>query len=83
MRLRECREGVTAEVLRLEGEKALRRRLMEMGFLPGRRLKVIRNAPLRDPMEIEIMGYLLAIRKEEAGYVLVRKLEEGGEPWKK
>ncbi len=40
-----------------------------MGLLPECHLRVVRNAPLRDPMEIEIMGYHLAIRKDEAAYV--------------
>ncbi len=44
-----------------------------MGLVPGKFFKIVRNAPLLDPLEIEIMGYYLAVRKEEAAYVLVEK----------
>lgn len=46
-------------------------RLREMGMLPGTRLKLIRRAPLGDPLEIEVRGYHLTLRKEEAEHLLV------------
>lgn len=46
-------------------------RLREMGFLPGTRLKLVRAAPLGDPLEIEVRGYHLSLRREEADRVLV------------
>jgi len=41
-------------------------RLLDMGFIEGTRIKVIRNAPLLDPLDVEIRGYLVAIRRNEA-----------------
>ncbi len=73
--LKECTEGSVVKILKVEAKETLKKRLMELGFLPGRHLKVIRNAPLKDPIEIEIMGYLLAIRKSEAEYILVEKIK--------
>ncbi len=71
MTLRECPEGSRAKIVSLEASGALKRRLLEMGFVPGRSLRVVRNAPLRDPMEVEVMGYHLAVRKDEASHILI------------
>lgn len=46
-------------------------RLREMGVLPGTRLTLVRTAPLGDPIEIRLRGYLLSLRKAEAAHVLV------------
>lgn len=46
-------------------------RLMEMGIIPGEKIKIIQVAPLGDPMEILIMGYKLCIRKKEASFIEV------------
>ena len=71
MSLRELPVGFQGRIKVLKGPSVLKRRLLEMGFVPGRTFKVVRNAPLKDPMEVEIMGYHLAIRKDEAAYVEV------------
>ncbi len=71
MTLRECPEGSRAKIVALKGSGPIKRRLLEMGFVPGRILRVIRNAPLRDPMEVEVMGYHLAVRKDDAFHILV------------
>ena len=73
MCLRDCPVGFQGRIKIVEGPLGLKRRLLEMGFVPGRLFKVIRNAPLRDPIEVEIMGYHLAIRKDEATYVKVER----------
>ncbi len=73
MCLKDCPVGFQGRIKVLKGPSALKRRLLEMGLVPGKFFKVVRNAPLRDPLEIEIMGYYLAVRKEEAAYVLVEK----------
>ncbi len=52
-------------------EGALGQRLLDMGFVPGARIKVIRNAPLVDPVEISIKGYFLSLRHMEAKVVEV------------
>lgn len=53
----------------MSGAPDVRRRLLEMGLTPGTRVKVIRFAPLGDPMDIEVRGYHLSLRKHEAGQV--------------
>ncbi len=47
-------------------DKALRKKLLAMGLLKGTKIKVIRTAPLGDPVEIELRGFQLSLRKEEA-----------------
>jgi ferrous iron transport protein A len=47
-------------------EGAQLQRLLDMGFIEGTRIKIVRNAPLLDPLDVEIRGYLVAIRRSEA-----------------
>ncbi|MBW2169416.1 MAG: ferrous iron transport protein A [Deltaproteobacteria bacterium] len=61
-------------VKKLIAKDKLGQRLMDMGVYPGLRLKVIRNAPLEDPMELELEGYYVSLRHEEAKFVEVEKL---------
>lgn len=63
--------GSTARVVRVGGVGATPRRLMEMGVVPGAPVRVIKRAPLGDPIEIKIRGYNLALRKSEAETILV------------
>ena len=53
---------------------ALGQRLMDLGFYPGVRIRVVRNAPLVDPVEIELDGYHVSLRHEEANLVEIEKL---------
>lgn len=55
----------------LTAEGALGQRLMDLGFFPGARIQVVRNAPLVDPVEIDLDGYHVTIRHEEARTVEV------------
>lgn len=52
-------------------ENGARRRLLEMGFVPGTALRVVRLAPLGDPMEVELHGYHISLRRSEARAILV------------
>ncbi len=61
-------EGVISKIL---GKSRALRRLMDMGLTPGSRIKVVRKAPLGDPIELEIRGYNLSLRKDEAELILV------------
>ncbi len=70
-RLHDLEPGTRAVVLEVEGDLALKKRLLGMGLTKGVELRVVRNAPLKDPMEIEIRGYNLSIRKSEAKNVIV------------
>jgi ferrous iron transport protein A len=58
--------GDTGIVRRVTCARPVARRLLEMGLLPGTRVKVLRVAPLGDPMELELRGYALSIRRAEA-----------------
>jgi ferrous iron transport protein A len=60
-------------VTRVDGERAFRRRIMEMGLLPGTPVRVLAVAPLGDPLTIELRSSKLSIRKSEAALVQVRK----------
>lgn len=64
--LREAAVGSTVKVVRVGGEGALRRRIMDMGVTPGIRIHVKKLAPLGDPMEVTVRGFELTIRKADA-----------------
>jgi ferrous iron transport protein A len=63
--------GASARILRLRGDPDLRERLAELGLTPGQTVRVLRRAPLGDPMEVLVRGYRLAVRKDEAEAVEV------------
>ena len=63
--------GKTAMVVRLHGEGAVKRRIMDMGLTKGVQVYVRKVAPLGDPIEITVRGYELSIRKADAGTVEV------------
>ncbi len=66
--------GERCRVLRLSGDAAIRRRIMDMGVTPGAEIKVERLAPLGDPIEIEVRGYHLSLRKREAAQIAVEPI---------
>jgi ferrous iron transport protein A len=59
-------------VTRVEGDRAFRRRIMEMGLVPGTQVRVVAVAPLGDPLTLELRSSKLSIRKSEAAEVQVR-----------
>ena len=63
--------GDTGSVRDLSATGALGQRLMDLGFYPGARVRVVRNAPLVDPVEIELDGCHVSLRREEADLVEV------------
>lgn len=63
--------GAQARVIAVQGSGAIARRLMEMGVVPGAPVRVIKAAPLGDPIEIRVRGYHLALRLTEAQTILV------------
>lgn len=65
--------GELAIVERLEGRQEIMLHLLELGLAPGEKIRVLRTAPLGDPLEIELMSYRLAIRRSEADKILVVK----------
>ena len=75
MLLSEIKEGQTARILRVGGSGALRRRIFEMGIVKGTQVFVDKYAPLKDPLEIIVMGYHLSLRVEEASQVTVELIQ--------
>ena len=69
--LREIKIGGTARVVKVHGEGAVRRRIMDMGITRGVEIKVIKVAPLGDPLEITVRGYELSLRKADAAMIEV------------
>ena len=69
--LRDVKIGGTARVVKLHGEGALRRRIMDMGITKGVEIFVRKVAPLGDPIEIAVRGYELSLRKDDAEMVEV------------
>ena len=69
--LREVAVGRTARVVKIHGEGALKRRLMDMGLTRGIEVRVRKVAPLGDPIEITLRGYELSIRKADAAMIEV------------
>jgi len=65
------RMGTPARVLAVGGEGAVARRLMEMGVVPGAPVRVVRAAPLGDPLEVRVRNYHLALRRSEAQTISV------------
>lgn len=61
--------GQQAEIASIDCERRLARRLMEMGLLPGTRVRVVRLAPLGDPIELRVRNYSLSVRRAEAAKI--------------
>ena len=69
--LKDVKVGETVRVVRLSGEGAVRRRIMDMGIVKGVELFVRKVAPLGDPIEINLRGYELSLRKVDAAMIEV------------
>lgn len=67
--LNELGIGETSKVVRLNGEGAVKRRMMDMGLTKGTEVTVRKVAPLGDPIELTVRGYELSIRKSEAATI--------------
>jgi len=69
--LADLRPGQTAYVQAMAGRGSLRKRLMDMGIVPGTEVTMLRRAPLGDPLELMVKGYYLSLRASEAELVKV------------
>ncbi|MDR2962321.1 MAG: ferrous iron transport protein B [Bacteroidales bacterium] len=67
--LTDLQDGQTAVITKVKGYGAFRKRITEMGFVQGTRVKAIKRAPLKDPIEYELMGYRVSLRKSEAALI--------------
>lgn len=74
MTLKDVKVGKAAKVLKVEGEGAVRRRIMDMGITKNVEIYVRKVAPLGDPMELTVRGYELSLRKADAQMILVEQL---------
>ena len=70
--LKDVSVGETAVILRLHGEGALKRRIMDMGLTKGTEVYVRKVAPLGDPLELTVRGYELSLRKGDAELIEVQ-----------
>lgn len=68
--------GQEAQIERLRGGRANAQRLQEMGLIPGTTVRVLKFAPLGDPIELMLRGYHLTLRKEEASFIEVTLKQE-------
>lgn len=66
MTLKEARIGQTVKVRKLNGEGAVKRRIMDMGITKGTEIYIRKVAPLGDPIEVTVRGYELSLRKNDA-----------------
>lgn len=69
--LRDVKIGQTVKVVKLHGEGAVRRRIMDMGITKGAGIYVRKAAPLGDPIEVNVRGYELSLRKADAQLIEV------------
>lgn len=69
--LKDIKVGQSASVVKLHGEGAVRRRIMDMGVTKGAQIYVRKLAPLGDPVEVTVRGYELSIRMADAQYIEV------------
>ena len=74
--LRDAKIGETVKVVKLHGEGAVKRRIMDMGITKGVEVYVRKVAPLGDPVELNVRGYELSIRKADAEMVEIEPVTE-------
>ncbi len=79
MKLADLQTGEKGVIAKVNGHGSFRKRLIEMGFIAGKKVTVVLNAPLKDPIEYEILGYKLSLRREEAQMIEVISEEEAKE----
>lgn len=79
MRLSELQIGEKGVIIKVMGHGGFRRRIIEMGFIKGKTVEVLLNAPLKDPIKYKIMGYEISLRRQEAAMIEVMSEEEARE----
>jgi len=76
MLLSEMKEGERGVIVRVAGNGALRRRILEMGITKGTTIYVEKYAPLKDPVELIVKGFHISLRVEEAAQITVEKSQQ-------
>ena len=75
MTLKELPVGQSGRITAVGGEGVLRCRLLDMGLIPQTRVHVNKVAPMGDPMELQLRGYVLTLRREDARSIEIKKAE--------
>lgn len=76
--LKDLQPGMSAVVVALDAVGSVKRRMIDMGITPGVRIYVVKEAPLGDPIEINLRGYELSIRKADAANIKITSIEGRG-----
>ena len=71
MRLSDLKTGQRGVIVKVLGHGSFRKRIVEMGFIKGKSVEVLLNAPLQDPVKYKIMGYEVSLRRSEAEMIEV------------
>ncbi|KAA6344693.1 Ferrous iron transport protein B, partial [termite gut metagenome] len=79
MRLSELKTGEKGVVIKVIGHGGFRKRIIEMGFIKGKTVEVLLNAPLNDPIKYKILGYEISLRRKEAGMIEIISEQEAKE----
>ncbi|MGO0062694.1 FeoA family protein [Brevibacillus fluminis] len=74
MVLSECSIGASARILALDMADAQRKRMMDLGLMPGTEVKLVRKAPLGDPLVVQVRGYLISFRMSEARRIEIERI---------
>jgi ferrous iron transport protein B len=77
MTLADLKTGEKGVIIKVKGRGAFRKRIIEMGFVVGKQVIVIKNAPLKDPIEYNILGYEVSLRRSEASLIEVSTHDNG------
>ena len=73
MRLSELKTGEKGVIVKVLGHGGFRKRIVEMGFIKGKTVEVLLNAPLKDPIKYKVMGYEISLRRQEAEMIEVKR----------
>ena len=76
MRLSELKTGEKGVIVKVLGHGGFRKRIVEMGFIKGKTVEVLLNAPLKDPIKYKILGYEISLRRQEAEMIEIVSEEE-------
>ena len=76
MRLSELKTGEKGVIVKVLGHGGFRKRIVEMGFIKGKTVEVLLNAPLKDPIKYKVLGYEISLRRQEAEMIEVISEEE-------
>ena len=74
MRLSELNTGEKGVIVKVLGHGGFRKRIVEMGFIKGKTVEVLLNAPLRDPIKYKVMGYEISLRRQEAEMIEISQV---------